>query len=62
METNVITSPTVMRCAVCGGDRVHCDATATWNKQTQAWELAGVMDGDWCDDCETDTVILEAVS
>lgn len=41
-----------MHCRKCGGTKVRRDADATWNTETQEWELAGLYDkGATCDDC-----------
>ena len=45
-------------CARCGSDNVSCDATVRWNIEAQNWEISGVHDGDYCDDCE-DTCRLD---
>lgn len=41
-------------CSVCGSDDVRRDATAAWNVETQAWELAAVMDQGYCEGCQGD--------
>lgn len=49
-----------MVCSHCGGDRVRRDADATWNADSQQWELAGVYDkGSTCDDCGGECRIVE---
>ena len=38
-------------CAHCRSRDVRRDATAAWNRDTQQWELSGVQDQGYCDDC-----------
>lgn len=39
-------------CDECGSEAVNCDAYATWNVETQEWELSSTFDkGSTCDDC-----------
>ena len=42
-------------CRVCGSDDVFADATATWNINTQAYELVSALDSGHCITCESDT-------
>jgi hypothetical protein len=39
-------------CPDCGSDKVSIDATARWNVEAQAWELASVQDVITCQECE----------
>jgi hypothetical protein len=43
-----------MVCPYCGGDDVGRDATVRWNIEKQDWELSGIFDDGFCDDCSTD--------
>lgn len=40
-------------CPVCKSDRILRDAYATWNQDTQEWELHSVYDYSTCQDCDT---------
>lgn len=42
-------------CRKCGSDNIACDATAAWNVDTGAWELAGENDNAQCQDCGYDS-------
>jgi hypothetical protein len=46
-------------CKYCGSENVSVDATARWNVDTQAWELAGLFDNSDCDDCGGETTIVD---
>jgi hypothetical protein len=48
-------------CSVCKCKDVVRDATAAWNIETQDWELAGVQDQGYCNECEDSEVDLEEV-
>lgn len=39
------------QCPECGSANVGADATATWNDETQDWEVSGVYDCTSCWDC-----------
>jgi hypothetical protein len=39
-------------CRTCGGSNVKVDAWATWNAETQRFELASMFDAAFCDDCD----------
>lgn len=41
-------------CPDCGSDNVGHDATVRWNIDTQEYEVAGIFDNAWCDDCGYD--------
>lgn len=41
-------------CPECGSDDICSDAAARWNKDLQAWELAGVHDNSTCQECSHD--------
>jgi hypothetical protein len=60
MATTKIEERVIKYCAACGGQDVSRDATATWNKETQKWELAGVQDQGYCEDCGGEATISEA--
>jgi hypothetical protein len=47
-------------CKHCGGDNVWKDASARFNTTTQEYELSGLYDAEYCDDCDVDTEIVEA--
>jgi len=38
-------------CPVCKSDRILRDAYASWNQETQEWELHDVYDYTACQDC-----------
>ncbi len=38
-------------CSICGSENVRRDAWATWDVETQSWELATVFQAGFCDDC-----------
>jgi hypothetical protein len=39
-------------CSICGSRNVRRDAWATWDVETQSWELATVFEAGFCDDCD----------
>ena len=48
-----------IRCQCCGGENVGRDATARWCDTAQKWELGGVNDDGFCDDCDTEIKLVE---
>ena len=47
-----------MVCSTCGGEDVLCDAYASWNVESQEWELSNTFDkGSFCNDCGGETRI-----
>ena len=48
-------------CRHCGSENVSVDATARWNADTQAWELAGLFDNSDCEDCGRKTDIIDEI-
>lgn len=48
-----------MFCNRCGSTNVCRDAHATWNEETQEWELAGLHDSGFCSDCGRDGPVEE---
>ena len=46
-------------CRACGGQNVGRDATARWSVTDQVWELGGVNDDGFCDDCDTEIRLVE---
>ena len=48
-----------MSCKSCGSENVLRDAWAEWDSETQRWELSSVFDHAYCDDCDSETKILE---
>lgn len=49
-----------MVCYVCGSENVLRDAYASWNVETQEWELQNVFDAAVCEGrCEGETKIEE---
>lgn len=49
-----------MVCATCGSENVQADAFASWNFETQSWEIAQTFDkGSYCDDCDGECHIDE---
>ena len=51
--------PITVHCAHCGSENVYRDAFASWNTETQEWELAAVYDDATCEACENDTTLTE---
>lgn len=41
-----------MTCSDCGSENVLRDAWASWNVETQEWELGQVFDEAFCEQCE----------
>lgn len=48
-------------CANCGSDACGRGAEARWNEAAQAWDVVGVYDSSWCDDCGEDNPGLNEV-
>lgn len=49
-----------MICKDCGSDDVVADAYASWNVDTQSWEVSGVYDKDnYCNNCDEEKKYLE---
>lgn len=49
-----------MVCRKCGSEDVLCDAYASWNVETQEWELSQTFDkGAYCNNCDGETRINE---
>ena len=46
-------------CKQCGSDHVGRDAFCDWNVNTQQWEIANLMDNDFCFECLRDTDLQE---
>jgi hypothetical protein len=46
-------------CSNCGSEDVRRDADASWNEETQEWELLCVYDNATCEDCEGETSLKE---
>jgi hypothetical protein len=38
-------------CSHCGSENIKRDAWATWNVDTQEWDLDDVFDSCFCEDC-----------
>ena len=58
------TSKVKMVCSTCGSDDVRADAYASWNVDTQEWELSSTFDkGSYCltcsGECRIDEKIIE---
>ena len=51
--------PIKLVCEHCGSEDVGRDAVARWDVEKQDFVLAGVHDGAWCQDCDSDS-LLEA--
>lgn len=53
--------PTAIRivCDKCGSDNVVRDATAAWSVELQQWELAGVQDAGYCNECDSRQTLVE---
>jgi ribosomal protein L37AE/L43A len=47
-------------CSNCGSENVRRDAWATWDVETQSWELAVVFQAGFYDDCD-DVASLDAI-
>src|SRR5258708_37049362 len=48
-------------CSNCGSDDVRRDATASWNIETQAWELSAVQDQGYCQHCQGEASLVELI-
>lgn len=48
-----------MVCGHCGSENVGRDAYVSWNEKTQEWELGGIYDSGFCNDCGRDDPIEE---
>lgn len=46
-------------CDRCGSEDVRRDACASWNTDTQDWELASTYDSFSCDDCDDECGVEE---
>lgn len=46
-------------CSHCGSENVRRDAWATWDVESQSWELATVFDAGFCDDCDGEASLAE---
>lgn len=46
-------------CTECGSTDVRIDAWASWNEETQEWELAETYDNPYCMECEGECKIDE---
>lgn len=51
--------PITIHCNACGSQDVYRDAFASWNTETQQWELVAVYDAATCEACENDTTLIE---
>ena len=49
---------TAYLCTHCGSPDVGLDATARWSAQAQDWELGGVHDNSWCDNCSGESDLV----
>jgi Zn finger protein HypA/HybF involved in hydrogenase expression len=41
-------------CPYCGSNDISADANATWSIEKQEWEISGIHDTFWCNNCEQD--------
>lgn len=48
-----------IHCATCGSENVRRDASAEWNAELQMWEIVTVFDVADCEDCGTETSLIE---
>ena len=48
-----------IHCAACGSQNVRRDASAEWNAELQMWEIVTVFDAADCEDCGTETSLIE---
>lgn len=39
-------------CRYCGSEDISSDASVRWNSDKKDWEVSGVFDGGYCDNCE----------
>lgn len=46
-------------CSKCGSSNVTRDAEASWDVNTQGWDLAVVQDQAFCGECEGETTLRE---
>ncbi len=51
--------PVTVRCKQCGSEEVIRDASAVWSDSDQTWELAGVNDQGYCDNCGSETSLAQ---
>lgn len=51
---------TIKVCGTCGTDKIHRNAFIEWCLVNQTWVIDEFKeDGDWCQDCESTTEILD---
>ena len=49
-----MTKPKITKvCPGCGSTEIDRDATACWDDESQAWEIAGLQDSFYCADCDS---------
>lgn len=48
-----------MVCATCGSDDVLADAWASWDINSQQWELSQTFDEKYCNNCEDSCKLIE---
>ena len=51
--------PITIHCSHCRGESVSRDGICRWDVDTQEWELSGVLDQGYCDDCGGETRLVE---
>lgn len=51
-----------MVCEDCGSDDVVADAYASWNVDTQKWEVDSIFDkGSYCNNCDKESYLVKEV-
>jgi len=46
-------------CRGCGSENVMRDAWAEWDVVSQQWELKSVFDSAYCEECDSETKLVE---
>jgi nitrate/TMAO reductase-like tetraheme cytochrome c subunit len=48
-------------CGACGSSQVALDAWAAWDVELQNWVLRNTSTTEFCDDCNSETTLIEVV-
>jgi hypothetical protein len=54
-----MTQKVKMVCDHCGSEDVLADAWASWNIESQEWELSQTFDDKYCENCESSCKVNE---
>ncbi len=49
-------------CKYCGGDNISMDASVSWDRDKQDWEINDFRDDDWCGTCDAEVRTTELYS